>query len=218
LRTYKPKKDVLIVSVKGRKSLDTIRDACRLHIFALAERMFPARFADLKKRALPLYVLAEKDASAIAALDMEIARWARTLDLVKYPPDLPGWALPRRDLWLRELAANRLRAWREGEPGTENFLIGGVRPNAEPRRSNLMPGREADETPAAWRKRIVRAKLNSSRSVPEWERILRFEEHFRWFVKHRVGKTLLKSLARDGQTLQAVAQAIRAVAGIIDPE
>lgn len=210
-RIHKPKKDLLIVSVKGREEA-TIRDAYRLHLFALAEQMFPARFEDFRKTALPLYFRAETDASAEVGLDLEIARWARTLNLVEYPPDLPDWARPKRDLWVRELAAERLRAWHQTEPRVINFLIGGVGPNTVPRRTN--------ETPAAWRKRIIKAKLHASakRNVPEWERTLRFQDHFKWFVQRRVGKAALKSLARDGQSPQAVAEAIRSIATIVDPD
>lgn len=208
-RIYKPKKELSILSLKVPTGAATDRDGCRLYLFTLAEQMFPTRFEELRKKALPFYGWAETEASD-AALEMIVARWVRTLRFVTYPPKLSKWAMLKKDLWVRDLATERVRAWREGEPAVTNLLIGGVKPNAAPRRVN--------ETPSAWLKRNVKARLDAGK-VPEWARTLRFVDHFKWFLQHRVGKRSYESLADEaGTATSTVARAVRALAALVDPD
>jgi hypothetical protein len=85
-RTHNPKKKLSILRLKGPGGgTVAVRDTFRLYVFALAEKLYPKRFAKLKERALPLYKAAIEKPPVIGYVDTAAIR-AR---LSKFPAPWP---------------------------------------------------------------------------------------------------------------------------------
>jgi hypothetical protein len=195
-RIYRAKKDVSVRKLGPAPDGNLVRDAWRLYTFSLAEELFPERFEELREH------------------PHAIASWVRSLNLVRYPDSLPDWALPKCDLWLRQLAHDWLRARHEGEQPISNTIVGGVPKSAAPQGN--------DETPEAFKKRIVRAKvtLGRGRNVPGWHHMSHFKCHFEWFLRYRIERYTYEKLAEHvGANTSTVKRAVKTVAALIgEPE
>jgi hypothetical protein len=99
-RRYEPKKDAEIRSLPGTEEA---RDAWRFYLFTLAEELYPARFQELKRRALPIYRLcwvpaddehATQEGSQGVEHQHPFPRFAG-FEIVRDPADLPGRSNPQ---------------------------------------------------------------------------------------------------------------------------
>jgi hypothetical protein len=158
------------------KATPGVRDAGRLYLFIVAEELYPNRFQELKRRALPLIKQKGTPNSALivvrrgharcsvpAAIELErrIADWVRGLGIVRSKNGVD-------DFWLRQLAMKRLEAWHKGQ-------------SQMPMPSFSKPSRRSDESKQGFGKR------NSIQQAFEDPRAMRvFKHHFVWFLRYRM--------------------------------
>jgi hypothetical protein len=214
---YKPKKDVvawdLATATKG--PTETQRGVWRLFAFILAEEMFPERFAELKRRVLPIYERhlasptrpdqevhiryshAHFACPAFVELEQRIARWARKLGIVSYFDANPS--PPECDLWLRDLALRRVQSWHAGEEKMAVPAIGGIP-------ALIIPGLLSHESAAQFQGRVRKSTVEylQKEALP-WRATRRWRHHFVWFLRYRIEKITLAELAAEHAREQCTA-------------
>jgi hypothetical protein len=233
----KPKKEISARSLYVSTESDlAMRDAFRFLLFMLAERLFPARFNELRRRVLPIYerlrparrggkvssgatgqtVIRRGHATWSVPTEVElhqrIGRWVRRLGVVK-----------NSDYWLRELTLQRVRAWQEGCDRMPIPLIGGIPPL-------VIAGLRPDEDSRGFRQR-ARKEIDDylRREAPRWRMKRKFLHHFEWFLQNRMGGKKPSQLAREWDKRKGlkewdepthvgvVQRGIQSVADLVDP-
>ncbi len=208
------KKDVRIHGL--REFADTItqeeRDAWRRYCFALAEDLYGNIFEELRQTCSNLLGDSSRRKARFAPvangeLELPIQKWAEKLNLVQNTEKVP-----MRDLWLRDLAFQRVMAWNGGRKKTTSYLISRLPPL-------IVDGRFPDETDSAWRRRVEAARRKYDLKMPRWGLSSHFSQHFEWLIHRSVGRMTFEAIASKYNTNGPnVLRAVRKIRSLIDPD